>query len=147
MKPKDLVGVIYPLLPKHLERIFDGKDIFCKYHGRGRYRLDKGNYVMFYASGIGDIRGQARITNIEFLKPSELLSRYRTRLFVTEQELEDYRGTRSIDKELMVLTLSKVQRFDTPLKPLKPITMSGWTLSKSEYEAQLDSRLMSTTSS
>jgi hypothetical protein len=143
MKPKSIVAVIYPLLPKHLDRIFDGKDIFCKYQGRGKCRLEIGNRLMFYASGRHEITGQGEITNIESLKPDKLISKYRDRLFITKEELEDYRGTRSSDRELLVLTLSNIRRLDTPLKPLKPITMSGWTLSQSEYDAQLSSRIIS----
>lgn len=101
---------------------------------------------MFYASGKHEIGGQAEIINVEFLKPDDLLAKYKNRVFITPQELEDYRGTRSSDKELLVLTLSKVAKFDTPLKPLKPITMSGWTLSEFEYNAQRGSKIVSVAS-
>lgn len=54
-------------------------------------------------------------------------------------KLENYRKQRdrSLDKELLVLELSNVRRYDKPHRILKAVTMAGQTLTKTEYKKLL----------
>lgn len=132
--------VIYPLLREHIERIFQGKDVFCKYVGRGIPSIEVEDKLLFYASGSrGEVLGEATIKAIEFFTPEEIISKYEDRLFVTKNELDDYRRRRNrpLDKKLMVLSLSNITRYEKPFRTLKSLTMAGQTLSKTEYKKLL----------
>lgn len=133
-------ATIYPLLPEHIERMFRGKDVFCKYTGRGNPRIKEGSKLLFYASGSRfEICGEATIRTIEFLTPEETVGKYEKRLFITREELDNYRNQRDRppEKKLMVLGLFGVKRYDKPRRTLKAVTMAGQTLSKSEYKELL----------
>ncbi len=131
-------AVIYPFLPEHIERILNGKDVICKYSGRGKPNLSEGSKVLFYASGGSlEMRGEAIIRKIEFLTPRQMLSTYERRLFLTPAEVERYRGLRSPDQSLLVLTLFRIRRFKRPIKKAKYVTMAGETLTQEQYERML----------
>jgi hypothetical protein len=54
-------------------------------------------------------------------------------LFITPAELDKYRMDRPKSKKLLVLHLSQIRRYETPLKSPKVVTMAGCTLSKDQY--------------
>jgi len=62
--------------------------------------------LLFYESG-GQFRvvGEATIRTIEFLTPEEVIAKYGDRLFITKDELDNYRKLRCRppDRKLMVL--------------------------------------------
>ena len=129
-------AVAYPFLRNHIENIFNGKNVVCKYAGRGKPNLVEGSKVLFYASGGGfEVLGEGAIRRIEFLTPLEILTNYRSRLFISSADLEGYRGNRPVDKKLLVLTLTSVRRFSIPIKMTKYVTMAGQMFDKSQYEA------------
>jgi len=133
-------AVIYPLLPQHIERIFQGKDVFCKYVGKGTPSIKEGSKLLYYASGSQfEILGEATIKTIEFITPKEIITKYEKRLFITREELDNYRRLRSrpLEKKLMVLSLSNIKKYDKPRKTSKAVTMVGQTLSKTEYKEML----------
>ena len=118
-----------------VQRIFRGKDVLCKYPGHGTPSIGKGSKVMFCVSRSGcEVAGEATIKALEFLTPSDLLSKYERRLFITKRELEEYRRERSSERKLMVLVLSRIMKFDVPLKLRSYVTMAGQTLTRAEYE-------------
>jgi len=134
------MAVIYPLLPEHIERIFRGKDVFCKYVGKGAPSIKEGSKLIFYASGSRfEALGEATIKTIEFLTPEEIITKYENRLFITKEELDNYRNQRNRppEKKLMVLSLSNIKKYDRPRKTSKTVTMAGQTLSKTEYKKLL----------
>jgi hypothetical protein len=92
---------IYPIHLSHVERILEGKDVFAKYSGSTAAHLGPNSKLLFYVTSSGrKIVSEAIISTIEFLTPSDLLSKYRERLFITEQELWKYRRERSPKKPL-----------------------------------------------
>lgn len=132
--------MIYPLLHEHIERIFQGKDVFCKYVGKGNPGLKVGDKLLFYESrGQSRVVGEATIGTIEFLTPEEVIAKYGDRLFITKEELDNYRKLRCrpLDKRLMVLSLYNTRRYKEPFRTSKPVTMAGQTLSKEEYKMML----------
>jgi hypothetical protein len=139
MKRKIVIAIIFPILPEHIQRIFDGKDVFCKYVGRGNPNISIGNHILFYASGKHEIPGEATISGIEYLSSKEVVEKYMSRLFIDKNELERYRISRdrSPEKRLLVLTLTNAFRYHEPLTPIKNVSMSGLTLSREEFKRQL----------
>jgi hypothetical protein len=136
------LAIVYPLLPEHIERLLKGKNIFCKYVGERPPNVTVGGKLIFYQSG-GEkhLVGEAIIDRIEFMTPESIVKEFRDRLFITPDELDKYRGDRPESKKLLVLFLSQVRKYKTPLKPPKVVTMAGCTLSKVQYR-KLMRRLM-----
>lgn len=127
-------AIIYPFLRGHIERIFQGRNVVCKYAGKGRPSIAKGSKVVFYASGGSlELLGEGTIKTLEFLIPEEIVSNYGKRLFISDDELIRYRGNRSAERKLLVVTLSQVHRFTKPVKTPKYVTMAGQTLDKEQY--------------
>ena len=139
-KKKYEIYLIYPILPEHIERIFQGKDVFCKYIGKGTPRLKVGSKLLFYASrNQYEVLGDAIIIAIESLMPDKIIFKYEDRLFITKEELDNYRiqRDRPADRKLMVLILSNIKKYDRPHRMLKRVSMAGQTLSKEEYKKLL----------
>jgi hypothetical protein len=128
-------AMIYPLLRGHINRIFQGKDVFCKYTGQRTFRINSGTKILFYASGSGrQILGEGLVDSREQLTPDELLGKYANRVFISRDELEKYRGERSRDLKLLVLRLRDIRKFDYPKVLSVHMTMTGMQLSKGQYE-------------
>lgn len=131
-------AVIYPLDKSYIERILGGKNVFCKYIGRGNVSIGKGSRLLLYASRSGSIIvGEAKVNNVEYLTADETASKYADRLFLTRDELERYRTmrNRAPDKKMLVLELTGMKRYRTPLRSPKVVTMGGQTLTKEDYNS------------
>jgi len=133
------VGVIYPVPSNLVYRFFDqGKNVFVKYQPKVRYHyLKSGSKVLFYASrNIRKIVGEGIVQSVEFLKPKGILEKYRENLFLTAEELEEYRHHRSVrpaTKKLLVVVLQNLMKYSKPVEPEKPITMTGRRVTEKEY--------------
>ena len=141
-KNKDkYVGIIYPVPSNLVSRFFDqGKNVFVKYLPKvGYHHLKVGNKILFYASRqIKKIVGEGTIQRLELLKPVEALEKYRENLFLSEEELEEYRHRRSNrppTKKLLVLVIQNLRKYSRPVEPEKFITMTGRRITKKEYNA------------
>ncbi len=139
MEPR--IGRIYPVLPMHLERIFAGKDVFCKFigtgpKGKGRTRISAGEQILFYSSrGLCEIVGEAKIGSLEYLTPEETVGKYRERLFITPDELAIYasRRNRAPNSHLLVVVLKQIRKYRKRYKLDRPITMSGMDVTREKY--------------
>lgn len=137
----EIVGIIFPFLPRHAERLLDGgKDVFVKYLAHGNMAgLKLGNKIVFYASGGSrQIVGEARIGQIEFLTPDQLLEKYEDRLFITREELRQYttrQPGRTSSKPLFVGILKTIKKYTMPVLCQMPITMAGMTLTRDVYRS------------
>jgi hypothetical protein len=132
------IGIVYPLLPEHLQRIFDGKDVFCKFFpGLGKPKIHVGDKVLFYSSG-GDyeIRGEATISSLEYSALDQTVRKYEKRLFITPKELNRYAAKRKRPpgKKLMVIVMREIRKYPKPYRLEKPIPMSGIILTEGMYE-------------
>ena len=129
MTIKRVIGAVYPIPHRFIERIFTGKDVFVKYLPHLSTRLKVGDKLMFYASGkIQAVVGEATIDGVEFLKPEDALAKYQNRLFLTKDELMSYvtsQKDRTKDKPLLVMTLRNAKRYPEPVEVKWPVTMTG----------------------
>ena len=135
------VGIIYPVPSNLVPRFFDqGKNVFVKYLPKvGYHHLKVGDKIMFYASrNLKKIVGEGTIQKLELLKPSEALEKYRENLFLSEEELEEYRHHRSDrppTKELLVVVIRDLRKYSKSVEPEKPITMTGRRVTEKEYRS------------
>lgn len=132
-----IVGRIFPVLPQHLERIFAGRNVFCKFIGKGKPKLTPGMKILFYSSrGDRQVIGEATINSLEYLVAQEILRKYGDRLFITAEELNNYfrKRNRPADKELLVVILKQIKMYKKPYKLKKPLTMAGLNLTDKLYK-------------
>jgi hypothetical protein len=131
-------AIIYPVLREHANEILSGKNVFCKYVGKGVPSLDIGSRILLYVSHSNfEIVGEGRILKLEFMTPSEILEKHGERLFLSRKELSEYQGNRPSDRRLLVATLSNIKKFGKPIRRSRPITMAGETLTLEQYKSLL----------
>ncbi|MEM3872618.1 MAG: DUF365 domain-containing protein [Nitrososphaeria archaeon] len=143
MENKD-VGIVFPVRPEHVHRIFDEKkNVFVKYFSRAPkkledFRLKEGMKIIFYVScSKRKLAGEAEIKNITFLTPNEVIEKYRERLFISEKELLKYvhrQPRRQHDKPLLVLELENMRRYPEGITYHKNISMVGEYITKEVYK-------------
>ena len=127
---EDLVGVVYALPHNMIERFFRGKSVFVKFVGGHvpTTRLVPGHQLYFYEShAIKSLVGEATIEKVEFLPSLEVIKEYSEQLFLTPVEVRQYvrRRDRDESKQLLVLHLNKIRRYDKPVAFPEPMTMAG----------------------
>ena len=132
-----VVGVIYPIPLKFVDRLFsEQRNVFVKYLAHPtRVRIAQRNRILFYAShGQKELVGEASITSIEFLTPTEALERYDGKVFLNKAELMQYTSGRSPSKKLLVMVLSQPRKYAKAVKYWKPITMAGEYITEEVYK-------------
>ncbi|MEM4091326.1 MAG: DUF365 domain-containing protein [Thermoplasmatales archaeon] len=128
-------AIIYPILPEHADRLFKGKDVFCKYVGERLPSITVGaKFILYLSGGSKQLVGEAKINDIKLMTVDEILKEFADRLFISADELERYRDNRPKEKKLLVLLLSGIKKFSAPLTSPKVVTMAGCTLTKNEYK-------------
>jgi len=132
---KDVLGIIFPVLPEHLRRFFEGKKrVFVKFVGNVPLWLQSGSKLFFYESRSDkEVVGEARIVEIGAGTVEEVLAEYGEDLFPTRIELEEYAGDRKA-KRMLVLVLGDVKKYAIPLRLDKSVTMAGQYMTKSMYD-------------
>lgn len=104
-------------------------------------RIAPKHKVLFYAShGSKEIAGEGQIEEIEFLTPNEVLAKYGAKTFLDKDELATYtlrQPKRDSSKKMLVLVLSKIKRYRSPVKYRKPISMAGQYLTQEDYSGLL----------
>lgn len=134
-----VAAVVYPVPLRMVDRFFiEKKSVFVKYLARNtRVQLSPKNKMVFYAShGSKEIVGEGIIEAVEFLTPDEVLAKYDDKVFLNKEELREYvllQPCRTSSKKLLTLTLSKIRKYNNPIRIGKPITMTGQYLTKEEY--------------
>lgn len=139
------VGAIYPVMPKHFERLLSGRTIFCKF-GRLFTGTVPGSVIVFYESG-GKLVGESPIRSISRLTPSEAIRRFGERLFLDKNELEAYsmRWKRPPNTEMLVFELRDIRRYPVPLQITASVPPAGRPLTQEIYEAIISKRKMAET--
>lgn len=130
-------AVIYPVPKKITHRILHAKkSVFTKYptHEILSPKLKSCKKLLFYVSGSNkEIAGEADIVSIDLMILSEVLSKYRNNLFLTENELREYSNGRDT-KNMMVFILDNITTYSEHKYLGHGITMVGEYISKEEYE-------------
>ncbi|MEM0117212.1 MAG: DUF365 domain-containing protein [Conexivisphaerales archaeon] len=144
---ESVIGVVFPLLPEHTKRILEQKkDVLVKYVSRipqkpQNFRLSKGMKVLFYVSGSGRrIAGEGEINEVVFMPPLEAYEKYRARIVLSRQELLDYarlQPKRTLDKELLVLEMKHLRKFDQAVTFPRNVSMAGQYITRESYETIL----------
>lgn len=134
-----VAGIIFPIPKDFVDRLLvENRNVFVKYLARSTgLRIIPKHKVLFYAShGSKEIVGEGQIEKIEFLTPTEVLTKYGLKTFLDKDELTTYtfrQPKRDSSKKLLVLVLSKIKRYRSPVKYWKPISMAGQYLTREEY--------------
>ena len=133
------MGVIFPIPRVYVSRILEEeKNVFGKFSKMKK--LQKGSKVVFYATekhGSSAIVGEGTIKEFEFLSPSQIGKKFGKNFFLNEIELKEYSKKRFSGKghkELLIMVLKDIQKYDVPVKPTKRVTVAGYYLTKSEYQ-------------
>ncbi|MFA6064930.1 MAG: DUF365 domain-containing protein [archaeon] len=124
-------GVIYSIPKTIIERILARKRcVFVKYSShqlkkRSKISIKPGMRIYLYASGSGKlVLGDAKINRLDYLDYKSTLSKYKGRLMFSEKEFMDYAKGRET-KTALILEISQITRYSTPLRLKKPINMGG----------------------
>jgi hypothetical protein len=131
------VGVIYPILPEHFERLLSNRTVFCKF---GRMFVSSGpdTVVVFYQSG-RKLVGEGRVESISRLSPVEAIGKYRDRLFLNRDELLKYstssRWRRPPDTAMLVFELKDLVRYPLPFMIHGMVPPAGRSLTREVYDA------------
>jgi hypothetical protein len=135
------IGIVYPLFQEHLQRFFDkGKTVFVKFLLGRPTRLNPGLRLFFYQSkSRKEIVGEARIVDISSITADEVLSAYGDRLFLNSEEFREYVGDRH-SKPMLVLILEGFERYSSPLKLDKSVTMAGQYMTKTMLDKAKSAR-------
>jgi len=131
-------AVIYPL-PSHLaSRILqDKKSVFVKYptHEIISPKLASCKKLLLYISGSKkEISGEADIVSINLMTLSEVVSAYGSSLFLTEDELREYSGSRD-NKKMMVFVLGGITKYPEAKCLGRGITMVGEYINEENYKS------------
>ena len=139
----EIAGIIFPIPKQFIDRLLvEKRNVLVKYTIRnGLSRLSIKNKVLFYVSQSSkEIMGEGIIQEIHFLTPTQALQEYDKKLFLNDDELEDYihsQPNRDHSKQMLVLVLSNIEKYEKPKKFAKPITMAGLYFTKKEYKELL----------
>lgn len=134
---KGKIGVVFPMLPQHVHRVFDEKkDVFVKFSNLKK--LIEGSKIVFYVSKKKVFVGEGVIENVKKLEPKEAWTRYRDRIFLTKEEYDNY-VTRSPlgkrePKPIMVYVLRELRRYKKPIPSRRRMTVAGYYVTQGDYE-------------
>ena len=101
-----------------------------------RLNLDNVSIIVFYVSGEKLLIGEAKVGRIERLNPDVAWSRYKDRVFLDEEEYDEYVRISPISKEerkmseVTVFELENMRKYKKPVRSLYPVTSSGRYLTK-----------------
>lgn len=128
---KKIEGVIYPVSYNFAMNIFKKKkNIFVKYlthepTKKTEVFLRKGMKLFIYISKSNkSVIGEAVIDEIYFMNFLEILSKFKSKLFISESELRKYSEGRE-HKNAQVLKIKDVVLYHKEKPVKKPITMTG----------------------
>jgi len=129
-----IAGAIFPIPAKLTERFFTGSHkVFVKCLPRKSTRLQPKRKIIFYASHASkELIGEATIEKLEFLTPEDVIVKYKSNLFLEEDEFRCY--ARGRKKEFLVLNLINLKKYTKPIK-FKNVTMAGQYITQAEYHS------------
>jgi hypothetical protein len=125
-----LVGVSHPIPPDYAKRIYnEGKNVFTG--KRCLCKVSKGNkFIVYESQGAKAYTGWADIKFIGRMKPNSISRKYGKKLMINKDEFKEYSKGRT---EMFVIEFENFEKFDTPVKPKRFVTVAG----KYIYEDEL----------
>lgn len=128
-------GAIFPISSEHVARLLDeGKDVFVKF--TKLKRLENDSKIIFYVSGEKLLAGEGTIVNVESLDPKTAWMRYGERIFLRNEEYDNYvrrspiSGAERKMEKITVFALRDLRRYKKPIKYVYPMTPAGRYLTK-----------------
>ena len=92
-----IVGAIFPILPEHVSRLFEGnRDVFAKFSKFTNFR--SGSVLVFYVSREKFLVGEGEIKDFERLDPEIAWSVCGDRIFLDKQDSDRYARISPIEK-------------------------------------------------
>ncbi|MEN6552010.1 MAG: DUF365 domain-containing protein [Methanobacterium sp.] len=132
----EFMAITRPLPTEYAERIYNGKTVFVgKSYPRQAAPGDK--FILYESHGERAYTGWADIKTIEELKPSDIPRKYGKELIISPEELKEYAKNR---QKMTIIELENFEKFKTPVKPERFVSISGKYIYKDEYEMILDKK-------
>lgn len=129
-----VIGAIFPVSSEHVSNLFRyNRDVFVKFT---ILNLESGSTIVFYVSGEKLLIGEAKVDHIERLNPDIAWDRYKSRIFLDEEEYNKYAKISPISKkerkmsEVTVFELENRKKYKKPTRAIYPVTPSGRYLTK-----------------
>lgn len=139
MSTNKILGISFPLLPKHSERLLSMDEaIFVKFmpHESCPGRLKEGMYFFIYRSrGNKEIVGRAKITGIKLIAANDVRMDSGDKLFIEEEDFKEYIKNRE-QKKMLALVLKDIKSFDVPIKLDSPVNMGGKYILEGDLRSQ-----------
>lgn len=126
-----IVGISHPIPTEYAKRIYDeGKTVFVSRSYLGK--VSKGaKFIIYESYGEKAYTGWADIVSIGKMKTNKILKKYQSKLMITSEEFEVY----SEHKDMMnVIEFENFEKFETPVKPDRFVTVAGKYIDETEYE-------------
>jgi hypothetical protein len=135
-----IIGVVFPLHKNVIDFMFLNKrDVFVKYTSRPpknkrQVKIREGMKMYIYESGGSkEIIGEAIINKYDYLDMLSILNTYPERLMIPVEDFKLYAEGRE-EKKALVMELSNLKKYASPMKLLKPITMAGLYLTNDKIK-------------
>jgi hypothetical protein len=144
MPEGDIIGIVLPILPEHVSRVFnENRNVLVKYVSKiprkpGKMRLQVGMKVVFYVSRSGRrLAGEGEISFVEFVSMQDAVAKYGGRLLLSESELNSYarQQPRRTEKPILALGLKKLRAYASGITYHKNISMVGEYLTRDANDA------------
>lgn len=137
MRKGKRIGVVYPILPQHVDRMFDEKkDVFVKF-SKHRH-LAEGSVIVFRVSGRKEFAGEGVIKKVEKLEPNEAWNRYGDRIFLTKKDYDKYVSRSPLgerkSRTIAVYVLRQLRKYKKPVPANKRMTVAGYYITRKDYE-------------
>lgn len=124
-------GVAHPIPTEFAKRIYEsnkrvfvGKRCLCK--------VKKGNkFIIYESQGTRAYTGWGDIKLISKMTPSSISRKYGNKLMISGSELKDYSKGRN---EMFVIEFENFEKFNSPVKPNRFVTVAGKYIYEDEYE-------------
>ena len=138
-----IVGGVFPISYQHVLRIFDdGRTVFVKYSTFKK--LKKNSKIIFYVSKEKRLFGDGTIGSIERMDPETAWVRFGKKIFLDEDEFEQYKakspigGQRRMMSEITVYSLRGFRKYGNNTLLSTGMTPAGRYISDEEYKKILN---------
>lgn len=125
------VGVSHPIPTEYAEEIYNnGKTVFVGKSHLGKVSTgDK--FIIYESHGAKAYTGWAEIVFIEKMKVRTIIRKFKDKLMISPVDLKGYAKDKT---EMNVIEFKNFQKFNTPVKPKRFVTVSGKYIYEDEFK-------------